>query len=161
MSDGTLNEQPVLEDRGVGSGPTTRNPGSVQAAASCPAFTRAGQPCRMRPTAATGRCMAHSDLEANRARGGRGGTLKAAHAALAAQKAALIEKYGLQAELPTLDSVEALGAYLASVAARIEAGKLTPAQGNTLTAIVKQSAALLGLSLDIRLAEQLDSLEGR
>ncbi len=98
--------------------------------------------------------MAHSDIEANRARGGRGGTLKA-------QKAALVEKYGLEAELPTLDSVEALGAYLASVAARIESKQLTPAQGNTLTAIVKQSAALLGLSLDIKLASQLDAQESR
>ena len=139
----------------------TRNSQPVQAAASCPALTRAGLPCRMRPTAATGRCIAHSDLEANRAHGGRGGKLKAAHAALAAQKAALVEKYGLEAELPTLDSVEALGAYLASVAARIESKQLTPAQGNTLTAIVKQSAALLGLSLDIKLASQLDAQESR
>jgi hypothetical protein len=47
------------------------------------------------------------------------------------------------------------------VAARVEARQLTPAQGNTLTAIVKQSAALLGLSLDIKLAEQLDAMESR
>jgi hypothetical protein len=105
--------------------------------------------------------MAHSDPAVSKARSSRGGSLKAAHAALAAQKAALVERYGLQAELPTLDSVEALGAYLASVAARVEARQLTPAQGNTLTAIVKQSAALLGLSLDIKLAEQLDAMESR
>jgi hypothetical protein len=152
MSDAELNVQPVPGDLGAGS----RNSRSVQPAASCPATTRAGNPCRMRPTAATGRCIAHSDLEANRARGGRGGTLKAAHAALARQRAAMIERYGLQAELPTLDSVEAMGLYLAGVAARIEAGQLTPAQGNTLVAVVKQSAALLGLSLDIKLAEQLE-----
>jgi hypothetical protein len=69
----------------------------------------------------------------------------------------MIERYGLQAELPTLDSVEAIGLYLAGVAARIEAGQLTPAQGNTLVAVVKQSAALLGLSIDVKLAERLDA----
>jgi hypothetical protein len=153
MSDGNLNALPSPVIGAVG----TRNPRSVQPAESCPATTLAGKPCRMRPTAATGRCMAHSDLEANRARGGRGGTLKAAHAALAAQKAAMIERYGLQAELPTLDSVEAMGLYLMGVAARIEAGQLTPAQGNTLVAVVKQSAALLGLSIDVKLAERLES----
>jgi MoxR-like ATPase len=105
--------------------------------------------------------MAHSDLEANRARAGRGGTLRAARASLAAKKAEMVERYGLQAELPTLDSVEALGAYLASVAARVEARQLSPSQGNTLVAVVKQSAALLGLSLDIKLAEQLDAQESR
>jgi hypothetical protein len=156
MSDSHLDVQPVSSVRGVGS----RKSGSAQAAGSCPALTLAGQPCRMRPTAATGRCMAHSDAAVSKARSSRGGSLKAAHAALAAQKAALVERYGLQAELPTLDSVEAMGLYLAGVAARIEAGQLTPAQGNTLTAIVKQSAALLGLSLDIKLAEQLDVMDG-
>jgi hypothetical protein len=105
--------------------------------------------------------MAHSDLEANRARGGRGGTLKAAHAALAAQKAALVERYGLEGDLPSLESVEALGAYLSGIAARVEACKLTPAQGNTLVSVVKMAKDLLGLSLDIRLAEQLDALESR
>ncbi len=157
MSDSHLDVQSVRSVWGVGS----RKSGSAQAAESCPALTLAGQPCRMRPTAATGRCMAHSDPAVSKARSSRGGSLKAAHAALAAQKAALVERYGLQAELPTLDSVEALGAYLASVAARVEARQLTPAQGNTLTAIVKQSAALLGLSLDIKLAEQLDAMESR
>jgi hypothetical protein len=34
---------------------------------------------------------------------------------------------------------------------------LTPAQGNTLVAVVKQSAALLGLSIDVKLAERLES----
>ena len=153
MSDGNLNALPSPMAGAGGS----RNTRSVQPAASCPATTLAGEPCRMRPTAATGRCMAHSDLEANRARGGRGGTLKAAHAALARQRAEMIERYGLQAELPTLDSVEAMGLYLAGVAARIEAGQLTPAQGNTLVAVVKQSAALLGLSIDVKLAERLES----
>ena len=152
MSDGNLNAPPSP----VPGSLVTRNPQPLQPAASCPALTLAGNPCRMRPTAATGRCMAHSDAAVSKARSSRGGSLKAAHAALAAQKAAMIERYGLQAELPTLDSVEAMGLYLAGMAARIEAGKLTPAQGNTLTAIVKQSAALLGLSLDIKLAEQLE-----
>jgi hypothetical protein len=115
----------------------------------------------MRPTAASGRCIAHTDPEAHRARGGRGGTLKAAHAALAAQKAALVAKYGIQADLPTLDSVEALGAYLSSIAARVEACQLTPAQANSLVSVVKMAKDLMGLSLDIRLAEQLDAQESR
>ena len=83
MSDSHLDVQPVLGARSVGLG----KPGSAQAAESCPALTLAGQPCRMRPTAATGRCMAHSDPAASKARSSRGGSLKAAHAALAAQKA--------------------------------------------------------------------------
>jgi hypothetical protein len=79
----------------------------------------------------------------------------------ARQKAELVERYGLQADLPTLDSVEALGAYLSTVAARVEARQLTPAQGNTLVSVVKMAKDLLGLSLDIKLAEQLDALESR
>jgi hypothetical protein len=157
MSDAELNVQAGSSDRGVWS----RNPGSAQAPGSCPALTLAGQPCRMRPTAATGRCIAHSDLEANRARAGRGGSLKAAHAALAAQRAALVERYGLEGDLPSLESVEALGAYLSGIAARVEARQLTPAQGNTLVSVVKMAKDLLGLSLDIKLAEQLDAQESR
>jgi MoxR-like ATPase len=111
----------------------------------------------------SGYCMAHdpSRAQERRAERRRGGTLSAARASLAAKKAEMVERYGLQAELPTLDSVEALGAYLAAVAARVESRQLSPAQGNTLVAVVKQSAALLGLSIDIKLASQLDALESR
>jgi hypothetical protein len=105
--------------------------------------------------------MAHSDAAVSRARSSRGGSLKAAHAALAAQKAALVERYGLQADLPSLDSVEALGAYLSTIAARVESRQITPAQANSLVAVVKMAKDLLGLSLDIKLAEQLDSMESR
>jgi len=147
--------------RGGGSGLTSGKPRSVQPAESCPAFTLAGNPCRMRPTAATGRCMAHSDAAESKARSGRGGSLRAAHAALARQKAELVARYGLEGELPSLESVEALGAYLSGIAARVEARQLTPAQGNTLVSVVKMAKDLLGLSLDIKLAEQLDSMESR
>jgi hypothetical protein len=105
--------------------------------------------------------MAHDNPAASKARSARGGTLKAAHAALAAQKAALVERYGLEGDLPSLESVEALGAYLSGIAARVEACKLTPAQGNTLVSVVKMAKDLLGLSLDIKLAEQLDAQESR
>ncbi len=157
MSDGTLNVQLVPETRGVGLGKS----GSARAAESCPVLTLAGQPCRMRPTAATGRCMAHSDPAVSKARSSRGGTLRAAHAALAAQKAELVARYGIQAELPALENVEAMGVYLAAVAARVESRQLTPAQANSLVGVVKLAKDLLGLSLDIKLAEQLDTLEGR
>src|ERR1700730_1447243 len=122
MSDGTLNAPPSP----VPGALVTRNPRSAQTAESCPALTLAGQPCRMRPTQ-SGRCMAHDNPAASKARSARGGSLKAAHAALAAQKAALVERYGLEGDLPSLESVEALGAYLSGIAARVEACKLTPA----------------------------------
>jgi hypothetical protein len=157
MSDSTLNAPPSPATGAL----VTRNPRSSQPAESCPALTLAGQPCRMRPTAATGRCMAHSDAAVSKARSSRGGSLKAAHAALAAQKAALVAKYGIQADLPALESVEALGAYLSSIAARVEACQLTPAQANSLVGVVKMAKDLMGLSLDIRLAEQLDAQESR
>jgi hypothetical protein len=105
--------------------------------------------------------MAHSDAAVSKARSSRGGSLKAAHAALAAQKAALIERYGIQADLPALEDVVSLGVYLSTIAARVEARQLTPAQGNTLVSVVKMAKDLLGLSLDIKLAEQLDALETR
>jgi hypothetical protein len=134
----------------------------ARAAESCPATNAAGNPCRMRPMV-SGYCMAHDPARAQerRAERRRGGTLRAAHEALARQKAELVARYGLEGELPSLESVEALGAYLAAVAARVESRQLSPAQGNTLVAVVKQSAALLGLSLDIKLASQLDALESR
>jgi hypothetical protein len=134
----------------------------VQTTTSCSALTTAGAPCQMRPMA-SGYCMAHDPARAQerRAERRRGGTLRAAHEALARQKAELVERYGLQADLPALDSVEALGAYLSTVAARVEARQLTPAQGNTLVSVVKMAKDLLGLSLDIKLAEQLDALESR
>jgi len=87
--------------------------------------------------------------------------LRAAHEALARQKAALVARYGLESDLPSLESVEAMGAYLSTVAARVEARQLTPAQGNTLVSVVKMAKDLLGLSLDIKLAEQLDAPESR
>lgn len=129
---------------------------------SCSALTTAGAPCRMRPMA-SGYCMAHDPARAQerRAERRRGGTLRAAHEALARQKAELVARYGLEGDLPSLESVEALGAYLSTIAARVESRQLTPAQANALVGVVKMSKDLLGLSLDLKLAAQLDALESR
>jgi hypothetical protein len=86
----------------------------------------------------------------------RAGKLRAAHAALARRKAELVAKYGIQGELPTLDSVEAMGTYLATVAARIETRQLTPAQANSLVGVVRMAKDLLALGIDVKLAEMLE-----
>jgi hypothetical protein len=134
----------------------------ARASESCPATNAAGNSCKMRPMA-SGYCMAHDPARAQerQAERRRGGSLRAAHEALAREKAELVARYGLEGDLPSLESVEALGAYLSTVAARVEARQLTPAQGNTLVSVVKMAKDLLGLSLDIKLAEQLDALESR
>lgn len=128
----------------------------------CNATTLAGQPCKMRPTA-DGWCMSHSPnrAELRHEQRQRGGKLTQARKALAKVKADAVAKFGLEADVPDLESVEAAQRYLMGVAARVESRQLSPGQGNTLVNVVRLAKDLLGLSLDLKLFEKLDELEGR
>lgn len=128
----------------------------------CQATTRSGEPCRMRPMP-DGFCMSHSPnrCEIRREERKRGGSLTQARKALAKAKADAVAKFGLEADVPDLDSVEAAQRYLMGVAARVENRQLSPGQGNTLVNVVRLAKDLIGLSVDLKLAKTLDRLEGR
>jgi len=110
-----------------------------------------------------GFCMAHAPdrAEVRREQRQRGGVLTQARKKLAQAKAEAVAKFGLEADVPDLDSVEAAQRYLMGVAARVESRQLSPGQGNTLVNVVRLAKDLLGLSLDLKLAEKLDEMEGR
>lgn len=142
--------------------PGSGNTGELSVAPSCRATTKTGEPCGMRPMS-TGWCVSHDPNRASerRAERSRAGSLSAAHAALARAKAQMVAKYGIQGELPSLDSVESLGAYLATVAARVETRQITPAQANSLVGVVRMAKDLLGLGIDVKLAQMLEQEPGR
>jgi hypothetical protein len=110
----------------------------------------------MRPTAA-GRCANHepSLAEEQSAHRREGGKLRASQRALAAEKVAAIARLGVDT-LPDLSTVHKVQAYLVSIAARVEAGILTPRQATALTAVVRLSKDMLALETDIKLLEELE-----
>ena len=120
-----------------------------------------GTPCRMRPTS-TGRCTNHESslAEAQALTRKQGGQLRASQRALAAEKVAAIARLGVDA-LPDLSSVQKVQAYLVSIAARVEAGTLTPRQASALTAVVRLSKDMLALETDIKLLEELEQAKKR
>jgi hypothetical protein len=105
--------------------------------------------------------MAHSPnrAEIRREERKRGGSLMQARKALVKAKADAVAKFGLEADVPDLESVASAQRYLMGVAARVENRQLSPGQGNTLVNVVRLAKDLLGLSLDLKLSEKLDELE--
>jgi len=132
----------------------------VEVITGCPTPTRGGGVCKMRPTS-SGYCLNHepSRAEARQAERSRGGKLARARQALAKAKSEAIAKLGVDEELPDLADVERCQRYLVTVAQRVESRALSPMQANSLVGIVKLSKDLLGLQLDIKLAERLEELE--
>lgn len=165
MSDTDFSD-PEAQASGQGS-QGRENPRPVQAPPAvstdhCPGVTVAGKPCRMRPTL-TGYCLAHDPAggDARKARQSRGGALTQARKRLAKAKADAIAQLGITEPLPTLDSVEACQSFVVQVAGRVLRREISPAQGNTLGNLVRLSKDLIGLAVDVRLAEMLDDHEGR
>lgn len=150
-----LDDTPSSAAGALGSGKSQ----SAQAAESCPGTTLSGQPCRMRPTAATGRCMAHADSETRKARSARGGTLTQARKALARAKADAVERFGIAEPLPDLKDIVAIRNFIAATVEAVASRRLSPAAGNTLLAAARLGKDMLALELDVRLAEMLE--EGR
>jgi len=126
----------------------------------CSATTKSGEPCHARPVTGKTLCVYHVSTPELREARRRGGRLAAARKALVRAKSTAIAKYGLEADVPDLESVEAAQRYLMGVAARVENRQLSPGQGNTLVNVVRLAKDLLGLSLDLRLSKTLDRLEG-
>jgi len=125
--------------------------------ARCTGLTKAGDPCRMRPLAGSASCWNHSQgLEDTRTAHRReAGRLRASQRALDAEKTAAMAKLGVTS-LPDLSTVQKVQAYLVSIAARVEAGTLTPRQASALTAVVRLSKDMLALETDIKLLEELE-----
>jgi hypothetical protein len=122
---------------------------------TCQAQNRAGQPCR-RPASTGGWCAAHdpTKTEERAALGRTAGQASGALRSLEAEKRA-IARLGVDT-LPDLSTVQKVQAYLVSIAARVEAGALTPRQASALTAVVRLSKDMLALETDIKLLEELE-----
>ncbi len=123
---------------------------------TCQAHNKAGHPCR-RPASTGGYCLAHDpEKAAERAAIGRtAGQASGALRLLAREKVAAIARLGVDT-LPDLSTVEKVQAYLVSIAARVEAGSLTPRQATALMGVVRMAKDMLALETDIKL---LDALE--
>jgi hypothetical protein len=124
---------------------------------ACQAQNRAGQPCR-RPASPGGWCTAHDPAkgEERAALGRIAGQASGALRSLAAEKHAAIARLGVDT-LPDLSTVQKVQAYLVSIAARVEAGTMTPRQASALTAVVRLSKDMLALETDIKLLEELEA----
>jgi hypothetical protein len=128
---------------------------------TCRAHSKAGSPCR-RPASPGGWCTAHDPAKGQEraALGRQAGQASGALRSLAAEKVAAIARLGVDT-LPDLSSVQAVQAYLVSVAARVESGALTTKQGTALAGLVRLSKDMLALETDIKLLEELEQAKKR
>jgi hypothetical protein len=122
---------------------------------ACPATKADGEACRAKPTA-SGRCVYHNETPELKEARRRGGRLTQARRRLAQAKADAIARLGVHEDLPDLASIETCQTYLVTLAQRTENRGLSPAQTNALVGIVKLSKDLIGLALDVKLAEMLE-----
>jgi hypothetical protein len=149
--------------KAVGAPQATGNTGPTEAAPSadntpgCPDTTKTGDACRMRPTP-SGWCMTHDPgrSEQRLAERRRGGSLTAARKRLAQAKHDAIAQLGISEPLPSLDSVESCQEFVVQTAGRVLRREISPAQGNTLVNLVRLSKDLIGLAVDVKLAEMLE-----
>ncbi len=126
----------------------------------CLGSTKTNKPCRMQPTG-SGYCLNHqpgrdAERHANRSKAGK---LARAREALQRAKQDAMVELGIEGELPDLETVESCQAYIASVAARVESRAISPQQANALAGLVRLSKDLIGLSVDVKLAERLAEIE--
>jgi hypothetical protein len=76
-------------------------------------------------------------------------------------KADAIAQFGITEPLPSLDSVESCQEFVVHTAGRVLRREISPAQGNTLVNLVRLSKDLIGLAVDVKLAQMLEEHEGR